>query len=102
MALPIVGIVPTTIRSKTRGGWVSYASYFPASWPESDLIIGSSTGVPIKREVVEEIGAATLVGKGKEKKLKKDACKKSKAEEGVEGTEAGQGTKKRKTTSARK
>ena len=110
LALPSTGIVLAAISSKTsfvewyiaRGGWVSYASYFLAPWPGSDLIIGFSTSVPIKREVVEEIGATTPVGKSKEKKLKKDACKKFEAEEGVKGIEAGQGIKKRKTALARK
>ena len=72
-----------------RDGWVSYASDFPAYWKGSDLIVDSSIGVPIKRGVVKEIGAATPVGKGKEKKIKKEADKKSKVEEGVEGTKAG-------------
>lgn len=66
------------------------------------MIIGSSTGVLIKRGVIEEIGAATPIGKGKEKKVKKGAGKKSEAKEGVEGTKVGQGNKKRKTTSTRK
>ena len=83
-----------------RIGWVSNASDFPASWPGSDLVVGSSTGVPIKRGVIEEISAATSTGKGKEKKFKKETSKKSKAEEGIEGTEVSQGTKKRKTASA--
>lgn len=66
------------------------------------MIIGFFTGVPIKKGVVEEIGFATPVGKGKEKKVTKDASKKTKAEEGVKGTEVGQGTKKRKATMAYK
>jgi len=49
--------------------------------------------MPIKRGVVEEIDATTPISKGKEKKVKKEAGKKSKAKE---GTEAGQGTKKRR------
>lgn len=53
------------------------------------MIIGFFTGVPIKKGVVEEIGSATTVGKGKEKKVTKDASKKTKAEEGVKGTEVG-------------
>ena len=58
--------------------------------------------MPIKRKVVEEIGTAIPVGKGKEKKIKKETVKKSKVEEGVVGTIVGQGTKKRKTGSTRK
>lgn len=81
MVLPTASIVSATISRKigfvewhvAKGGWVSYANYFPASWPGSDLIIGSSTDVPIKKGVVEEIGATTSVGKGKEKKVKKDS-----------------------------
>ena len=76
-----------------RSGWLSYANNFPTYWPGSDLIVGSSTGMPIKRGVVEEIGATTPISKGKEKKVKKEAGKKSKAKE---GTEPGQGTKKRR------
>lgn len=110
MALPTTGVVSTFIGSKigfvewhvARGGWVSYANNFPTSWSGSDLIIGSSTSVLINRGVIEEIGVATPIGKGKEKKAKKDASKKSKAEEGVKGTEAGQNTKKRKTVLAQK
>jgi len=56
---------------------VSYANDFPASWPKCDLIVGSSLIVLIKRGVVEEIGDATSIGKGKEKKIKKEADKKS-------------------------
>ena len=63
---------------------------------------GLVSSVPIKRRVVEEIGTAIPVGKGKEKKIKKETVKKSKAEEGVVGTTVGQGTKKRKTGSTRK
>ena len=78
MTLPTAGIVSIVISNKTglvewhaaRGGWVSYASDFLASWPRSDLIISSSTGVLIKIGVLKEIGVATLIGKGKEKKVK--------------------------------
>ena len=109
LVLPTAGIVSAAISSKTgfvewhtaRGGQVSYANYFLASWPGSDLIIGSSTSVVIKKGVVDEIGATTPVGKGEEKKVKKDAGQKSKAQEVVEGSEASQGTKKMKTASTR-
>ena len=37
-----------------KGGWMSYANDFPASWLGNDLIVGSFTGVPIKKGVVEE------------------------------------------------
>ena len=81
---------------------MSYANDFPTSWPRCDLIVGSSSSVPIKKRVVEEIGAATPIGKGKEKKIKKETVKKSEVEESAEGTEAGQDTKRRKTTSSHK
>ena len=108
LALPTVGIVSVVISNKiglvewhaTRGGWVSYASDFLASWPRSDLIISSSTSVLIKIGVLKEIGVVTLVGKGKEKKVKKEVGKKSEAKEGVEGIELAKVPKKRKTASA--
>lgn len=81
---------------------MSYTRDFLASCPKSDLIVGSSTGVSIKRGVVEEIGVATPVDKGRKKKIKKEADKKSEVEEGVEGTKASQSTKKRKITSTHK
>ena len=52
--------------------------------------------MPIKRGVVEAIGAATLVGKGKEKKIKQEAVKKAEVEGSVKGTKVGHKTKKRK------
>ena len=58
--------------------------------------MGSSYGVPIKRGVVEAIGAATLVGKSKEKKIKQEAVKKAEVEGSVKGTKVGHKTKKRK------
>ena len=81
---------------------MSYATDFPTSWPRCDLIVGSSSSVPIKKRVVEEIGVVTPVGKGKEKKIKKEARRKSEIKESVEGTKVGQDTKRRKTTSAHK
>ena len=95
LALLTAGIVSVVISNKTglvewhaaRGGSVSYASDFLASWPRSDLIISSSTGVLIKIGVLKEIGVANLVGKGKEKEVKKEVGKKSEAQEGVEGIE---------------
>lgn len=77
---------------------MSYTSNFPTSCLGSDLIIGSSIGVLIKRGVIEEIGAKNPIGKGKEKKIKKEAGKKSNVKGSVDGTKAGQGTKRRKTT----
>ena len=52
------------------GAWVYYANDFPDAWSGCDLIVGASSGVPIKRGVVKAIGVATPVGKGKEKKIK--------------------------------
>ena len=110
LALPTAGIVSAAISSKTgfaewyvvRGGWVCYANDFPDAWSGCDLIVGASSGVPIKRGAVEAIGVATLVGKVKEKKIKQEAVKRVEIEESVEGTEAGSETKKRKTTKSRK
>ena len=83
-----------------RGGWVSYANDFPAFWSGCDLIVDFSSGVLIIKRVIEEIGTATPVGKGKEKKIKKETSKKYEVEESAEGIEAEQGTKRRKTASA--
>ena len=78
---------------------MSYAYDFPISWSVYDLIMGFYSGVTIKKGVVEEIDAATPVGNGKEKKIKKETGKKSEVEESVGCTEAGQGTKRRKIAS---
>ena len=43
---------------------------FPETWSGCDLIVGTSFGVPIKRGAVEAVGAATPIGKGKEKRIK--------------------------------
>ena len=43
--------------------------------------MGASFGVPIKKGVVKAIGAATPVGKGKEKKIKQEAVKRAEIEE---------------------
>ena len=74
-----------------------YAQDFPETWSGCDLIIGTSSGVPIKRGAVEAIGVATPVGKGKEKRIKQEKLKEAEVEESVEGTEAGPEAKKRKT-----
>ena len=73
LSLHTAGIVSAVISSKTRfaewlasrGGWVCYAQDFPETWSRCDLIVGTSSGVPIKRGAVEAIGAATPIGKGK-------------------------------------
>ena len=54
----------------SRGGWVCYVQDFLETWSGCDLIISTSSGVPIKRGVVEAIGAAIPIGKGTEKKIK--------------------------------
>ena len=59
------------------------------------LIIGTSSGVPIKKGVVETIGAATSTSKGKEFRLEK--MKIVNVEESIEGVKAGLEAKKRKT-----
>jgi len=53
-----------------RGGWVCYANDFLDAWSGCDLIMGTSSSVPIKRGVIEAIGVETPVGKGREKKIK--------------------------------
>ena len=58
--------------------------------------------VPIKRGVVEAIGAATPMGKGKKKKIKQEAVKRAELKGSVEGTEAGSETKKGKTAKSYK
>ena len=101
LSLATAGIVSTVISNKTgfakwhasRGGWVCYAQDFPETWSGCDLIVGTSSGVPIKRGTIEAIGAATRIGKGAEKKIKQEKVKRAELEESNEGTE----TKKRKT-----
>lgn len=73
------------------------ANDFLETWSGCDLIVGTSSGVPIKRGVMEAIGTVTPVGKGKEKKIKQEAVKRAKLEESAEGTKVGPETKKRKT-----
>ena len=79
-----------------------YAQDFPETWSGCDLIVGTSSGVPIKREAVKAIGVASLIGKDKEKKIKQEMVKRVELEETVEGTEAGPETKKTKTTRSQK
>ena len=86
----------------SRDGWVSYANDFPHSCIDCKLIIGFSLGVPTRKGTVEEIGFATLLGKGKEKKGKKSAKGKPETKKGIKDPKVGQGTKKRKTSIASK
>ena len=110
LALLTAGIVSATISSKigfaewhaSRGGWVCYANEFPDAWSGCDLIVGFSSDVPIKKGVIEVIGATTLMGKGNEKKIKQKAIRKSEVKGSAEGTEASHETKKRKTAKSRK
>ena len=83
----------------SRGGWVTYAQDFPATWLGCGLIIGTSSGVPIKKGAMETIGA-TLAGKGKEIRLEK--LKTVDVEESTEGMKAGPEAKKRKTGKSQK
>ena len=59
LALPTTSIIFVAISSKTgftkwhasRGGWVCYANDFSDAWSGCDLIVGTSSGVLIKRGV---------------------------------------------------
>ena len=110
LALPTAGIMFVTVSNKkgfmewhaSRGGWVCYMNDFPDAWTECDLIMGASSSVPIKRGIVEAIGATIPLCKGKEKKIKQEAVKRAEIKESVEGTKAGLETKKRKTAKSRK
>ena len=84
------------------GNWVCYANDFPEARSGCDLTVGASFGVHIKRRVMEAIGAATPVGKGKEKKIKQEAVKRVELEESAKGTEVGPETKKWKTAKSYK
>ena len=81
---------------------MTYAYDFPKTWSGYDLIIGTSSGVPIKKGAIEAISAATPESKGKEKRIKQEKLKGAKVEESVEGTEAGPEAKKRKTGKSQK
>ena len=110
LSLSTVGIVSAAIISKTgftkwyasRGGWVCYTQDFLEVWLRCDLIVGISSGVPIKRGAVKAIGVATPLCKGKKKKIKQEAVKRAKLEESAEAIEAGPETKKRKTLKSQK
>ena len=52
-----------------------YAQDFPETWLGCDLIVGTSSGMPIKRGAGEVIGVAIPIGKGKEKKIKRKRLK---------------------------
>ena len=81
---------------------MTYAQDFPETWSSCDLIIGTSSGVPIKRGAIKAIGAATPASKGKEKRIKQEKLKDAEVEESADGTEAGPEAKKRKTGKSQK
>ena len=77
---------------------MTYAQDFLETWSGCDLIIGTSSRVPIKRATIEAIGAAIPISKGKEKRIKQEKLKVVEVEESAEGTKA----KKRKTRKSQK
>ena len=103
LSLPTAGIISAAVSSKTgfaewhasRGGWVTYAQDFPETWLGCSFVIGTSSGVPIKKGVVETIGAATASSKGKD--VKPEKMKAVDVEESTEGVRIGPETKRRKT-----
>ena len=110
LSLPIAGIVSTAVSSKTgfvewhasKKGWVTYAQDFPTTWSSCGLIIGTSSGVPIKRGAMETIGATTPAGKGKEKGIRPKKLKAADVEESAEGMEAGPEAKKERLGNPKK
>ena len=64
------------------------------------LIIGTSSGVPIKKGAMETIGAATPAGKGKE--IRPEKMKAVDVEESTGGMKAGPKEKRRKTGKSQK
>ena len=103
LSLPTAGIVSAAVSSKTgftkwhasRGGCVTFAQDFPGTWLGCSLIIGTSSGVPIKKGAVETIGAVATSGKGKD--VKPEKTKTVDVEESTEGVKTGSKTKRRKT-----
>ena len=71
-----------------------YAQNFPETWSRCDLIVGTSSGVPIKIGAIEAIDATTPIGKGKYKRIKQEKVKQSEPKEDVKGTETGLEAKK--------
>ena len=103
LSLPTAGIVSAVVSSKmgfaewhaSRGGWVTYAQDFLGTWLGCSLIIGTSSGVPIKKGAMETIGAATPASKGKE--VRPEKMKTVDGEESIEAVKAGPEAKRRKT-----
>ena len=108
LSLPTARIVSATVSSKigfiewhtSRGGWVTYAQDFPTTWLGCGLIIGTSSGVPIKKGAMETIGAATPAGKGKE--IRPEKMKAVDVEESTGGMKAGPKEKRTKTGKSQK
>ena len=74
---------------------MAYGQDFPETWLGDSLIIGASSGVPIKKGAMETISAATAPSKGKDVRLKK--MKAVDVGESTGGVEIGSETKRRKT-----
>ena len=74
---------------------MTYAQDFLGTWLGCGLIIGTSSGVPIKKGAMETIGVAILAGKGKE--VRSENTKIVDVEESIEGVKAGLEVKRRKT-----
>ena len=74
---------------------MTYAQDFSETWLGYSLVIGTSSGVPIKKGAVETIGAATAPSKGKDVRLEK--MKAVDVEESTEGVKIDPETKRRKT-----
>ena len=66
---------------------MTYAQDFPSTWLGCGLIIGTSSGIPIKKGAIETIGTATPAGQGKEIRLEK--LKAVDVGESTEGIKAG-------------
>ena len=79
---------------------MTYAQDFPEVWSRCDLIVGASTGVPIKKGAVEVISASTPIGISKERAIKQEKLKEAEVEASAEGI--GPETKKRKTGKSQK
>ena len=71
-----------------------YGQDFPETWLGDSLIIGASSGVPIKRGATETISAATAPSKGKDVKSKK--MKAADVGESTGGVEIGSEARRRK------
>ena len=108
LSLPTASIVSAAVSSKTgfaewhasRGDWVTYAQDFLEVWSGCDLIVGASTGVPIKKWAAKVISAGNPVGISREKAIKQEKLKEAEVEGSVKGI--GPETKMRKTGKSQK